>query len=88
MSPFLHTDKGNCYVLAAMDNFAKCPEAYTILDQEVEIVGVSLVGGMFARFGTAEVIHSDQGRNFESCVFAAMCKCLGIQKTKTTPLHP
>ena len=35
-----------------------------------------------------EVIHTDQGRNFESRVFAVMCEKLGSHKTRTTPLHP
>nr|XP_023993051.1 uncharacterized protein LOC112069894 [Salvelinus alpinus] len=43
---------------------------------------------MFSRFGAAESIHSDQGRSFESRVFATMCERLGMHKTRTTPLHP
>lgn len=48
----------------------------------------ALVEGMFCRFGVPETLHSDQGRNFESRVFTAMCERLGIQKTRTTPLRP
>ncbi|CAI5661042.1 unnamed protein product [Oreochromis niloticus] len=88
MGPFPRTDRGNCYVLVAMDYFTKWPEAYAIPDQEAETVAEALVEGMFSHFGTAETLHSDQGRNFESKVFAAMCECLGIKKTRTTPLHP
>ena len=88
MGPFPCTEKGNRYVLAAMDYFTKWPEAYAIPDQEAVTITDALVEGMFARFGAAEVIHSDQGRNFESRVFAAMCDRLGMQKTRTTPLHP
>lgn len=71
-----------------MDYFTKWPEAYALPDQEAETVADALIEGMFSRFGTAEVIHSDQGRNFESRVFAAMCERLGMEKTRTTPLHP
>ncbi|CAI5690254.1 unnamed protein product [Oreochromis niloticus] len=88
MGPFPRTDRGNRYVLVAMDYFTKWPEAYAIPDQEAETVADVLVEGMFSRFGTAETLHSDQGRNFESKVFAAMCERLGIKKTRTTPLHP
>ena len=88
MGPFLRTDKGNQYVLAAMEYFTKWPDAYAIPDQEAKTVADALVEGMFAMFGAAKVMHSDQGRNFESGVFFAMCDCLGMQKTPTTPLHP
>ena len=33
-------------------------------------------------------MHSDQGRNFESAVFSGVCNLLGINKTRTTALHP
>ena len=45
----------------------------------------ALLEGMFSRFGVPETLHSDQGRNFESWVFSAMCERLGIHKTRTTP---
>ena len=48
----------------------------------------ALVRGMFSRFGVPESLHSDQGRNFESRVFGAMCEQLGIHKTHTTPQRP
>ena len=48
----------------------------------------TLVEGMFSRFGVPETIHSDQGRNFESQVFAIMCERLGAYKTCATPLLP
>uniref|UniRef100_A0AAV2LIB8 Integrase catalytic domain-containing protein n=1 Tax=Knipowitschia caucasica TaxID=637954 RepID=A0AAV2LIB8_KNICA len=52
--------------------------------EEAVTVADTLVEGMFSRFGALEVIHSDQGRNFES----AICQRMGPQKTRTTPLHP
>lgn len=88
LGPFPRTERGNRYILTAMDYFTKWPEAYCLPDQEAETIVDALVGGMFSRFGAAEVIHTDQGRNFESRVFAAMCEKLGSHKTRTTPLHP
>jgi len=88
VGPLPCSDGGNRYVLTAIDYFTKWPEAYAIPDQEAETVVEALVGGMFSRFGVPETIHSDQGRNFESRVFAAMCEHLGMHKTRTSPLRP
>ncbi|KAJ8016400.1 hypothetical protein DPEC_G00006830 [Dallia pectoralis] len=64
------------------------PEAYALPNQEAETIVNALLGGFISRFGVPETIHSDQGRNFESRVFAEMCQRLGVEKTRTTPLHP
>lgn len=43
---------------------------------------------MFCRFGVPDGLHSDQGRNFESKVFAEVCERMGVKKTRMTLLHP
>ena len=88
VGPLPRTDNGIIYILSAIDYFTKWPEAYALPDQESETVAGALLGGIFSRFGVPDTLHSDQGRNFESRVFAAMCSRLGIQKTRTTPLRP
>lgn len=59
MGPFPITERGNRFVLTAMDYFTKWPEAYAISNQEAETVSDALVEGMFSRFGMAEVIYSN-----------------------------
>ena len=34
------------------------------------------------------VLHSDQGRNFESALVHEVCKLLGIRMSRTTAYHP
>ena len=41
-----------------------------------------------SRFGVPLQLHSDQGRNFESVLFNDVCNLLGVDKTRTTALHP
>lgn len=82
------TSRGNLYVLVAIDYLTKWPEAYPLPDREAITMAEALVQGMFSRFGTPSEFHSDQEWNFEAQVFVAMCSQLGIQKTRTTPLHP
>ena len=47
-----------------------------------------MVQGLVSRFGVPSQIHSDQGAQFESNLFQALCRILGIEKTHTTPYHP
>lgn len=80
LGPFPLSERGNRYILTAMDCFTKWPEAYCLPDQEAGAVVDALLEGMFSRFGTPEVIHTDQGRNFESRVFSAMCGKTGLSQ--------
>ena len=47
-----------------------------------------LVHGFISRFGVPTQIHSDEGAQFESKFFQALCDLLGMEKTQTTPYHP
>jgi hypothetical protein len=79
---------GNKYMLVAMDYFTKWPEVYPIADQEAATVAEAMVKNWVSRFGVPLQLHSDQGTNFTSTLFIEMCRLLGIEKTRTTPLHP
>ena len=86
--PFPCTPRGNRFICVAMDYFTKWPEAYAVPDHAAETVAEVLVSEFFTRFGMPGELHSDQGREFESRVFKQCCELLGVQKTRTTPLHP
>ena len=47
-----------------------------------------IVKEFVSHFGVPFPLHSDQGRNFEAELFKKMCELLGIEKTRTTALHP
>ncbi|GFV94668.1 retrovirus-related Pol polyprotein from transposon 412 [Trichonephila clavipes] len=54
----------------------------------VPTVAEAVVQHWISRYGVPLQLHSDQGRNFVSAVLKGVCELLGIDKTKTTPLHP
>ena len=88
MGELPETERGNKYVLVVSDYFTKWTECYPMPNMEAATVAKLLVEQLFTRFGVPEQIHSDQGRQFESNLFAEMCKLLQIDKTRTTPYHP
>ena len=88
LGPLPLTDQGNRYLLVAMDYFTKWPEVYPLPDQEASTIARVLVEGFFCRFGLPLELHTDQGGNFESRLFAEVCRLLGIEKTRTTPAYP
>lgn len=81
------SSKGNRYALVIMDYFSKFVRIYPMTDQKVESVVEGLLDWVYD-LGVPERIHSDRGGQFESHVFQAMCKELGINKTRTTPYRP
>ena len=75
MGPLPETTQGNKHLLVVMDHFTKWCEAFPTKDQRAKTVAEILVSKIFSRFGPPTVIHSDQGRNFESNLMQKVC-CL------------
>lgn len=88
LGPLPETPRKNKFILVVSDYFTKWTESYPLPNQEATTVAEKLVNEFICRFGVPRELHSDQGRNFESKVFAEICKLLDIGKTRTTPLHP
>ena len=88
MGPLPESPAGNTHVLVVADYFTRWTEAYAISNQEATTVAQKLVDEFFFSFSPPEQLHSDQGRNCESEVIAAICKSLGVVKSRTTLYHP
>ncbi|KAK3742155.1 hypothetical protein QZH41_007827 [Actinostola sp. cb2023] len=88
LGPLPESESSNKYILVVSDYFSKWTEAYAIPNQEAVTVAKRVVDEFVSRFGVPRQLHSDQGRNFISAVFTEMCALLGIDKTRTTALHP
>ena len=88
MGPLPETTTGNKFIVVVADYFTKWTEAYAVPNHKAETIANKVIQEYFNRFGLPEIIHSDQGRDFESNLFQEMCQILEIQKTRTTPWHP
>ena len=88
LGPLPETERRNKYIMVVADYFSKWTESYPPPNQEAWTVAQKLVDEFICRFGAPEIIHTDQGCNFESSLFQEMCDLLGVKKTRTTPYHP
>eukprot|EP00794_Sanderia_malayensis_P014448 gene14448-biopygen11548 len=88
MGPLQETAAGNRHILVVMDHFSKWCEAFATKDQKSTTVAQILVSRLFSRFGPPTVLHSDQGRNFDSNLMHEVYDMMGLKKTRTTAYHP
>ena len=77
------TGKGNRYYY-----FTEWKEACLMPNMEARTLPDIIVRVVVSRFRVPSIIHSDQGRKYESKLFLKMCKVLHFKKTRTTPYHP
>uniref|UniRef100_A0A3P8S1N8 Integrase catalytic domain-containing protein n=1 Tax=Amphiprion percula TaxID=161767 RepID=A0A3P8S1N8_AMPPE len=82
------TSRGNRYVLVVEDYFTKYVNLYALPNQTALTVAHCLFNDYVLVHGVPEVLHSDQGRQFEAEVVQTLCRLLGIKKTRTTAYNP
>ncbi|XP_062621185.1 uncharacterized protein LOC134282810 [Saccostrea cucullata] len=82
------TEDGNKYILLVSDCFTKWTKSFPMPNMEAKTVAKLIVEEVIARFGVPSVIHSDQGRQYESVLFEEMCQVLKLRKHgRTRPYH-
>lgn len=88
LGPLPKTPRGNENILMMVDQFTKWVECIPLPSQTAEVTAKAAVDHFFSRFGYPFHVFSDQGRNFESKLFAALCTALQIHKSRTTTYRP
>ena len=81
------SNRGNRYLLVLQDYFTKWAEAILMPNQTAECI-VWIIIDLFSHFAIPEILHSDQGANFESTMIQRVCAAFGITKTRTTAYPP
>ena len=75
------------YLLVVMDYFTKWADAIPLRGQKATTIAEAVIK-VCSSFGMPDILHSDQGRNFESTLFHQLLQAFGIHKTRTTAYHP
>jgi len=88
LGPLPTTSSGNRYLLVIVDCFSKWVKTFPLKKIRAKTVAEVFLNQVVFRHGVPLKVHTDQGRNFESKVFAELMEILGISKTRTTALHP
>ncbi|GFU65700.1 transposon Tf2-9 polyprotein [Trichonephila clavipes] len=71
-----------------IDRFSKWPEAQPLKDITSETVDEAFFSSWVSRFGTPAILTTDRGRQFESSLFKALSKLLGVQKCRINWIPP
>lgn len=88
IGPLPTSPEGFKYCITIIDRCTHWPEAFPVQDITAETTAKIIYEGWIARYGCPVKLTSDQGRQFESNLFAQLMKFLGIHKLRTTPYHP
>jgi len=82
--PHPRSKNGYIYILTFVDYSTKFPNAFLLRNQEAATVAKVLIDRVFAYFGTPLQILTDRNRNFESDLFAELCRRFEIDHVTTT----
>ena len=88
LGPLPLTPRGNSNILLVTDHFTNRVEIFSVLDQPATTCAEVILNEVIAGFGCLLSLHIDQGKNYESKIFAEICKLLEIHKTRTSPRNP
>ena len=76
------------YILVTSDLFTKYAVTVALQDMTAATVANAIIDEWIMKFGAPDVIHTDQGSNFNSELMQDICRIFMVEKTRTTPYHP
>ena len=87
-APIPASQKGNRFILAITDRFAKLSKCVTLRRMTAMSVASAIIDERVSAYGPLDRILSDQRPQSMSNFFIAVMKMLGIETVRTTAYHP
>jgi cleavage and polyadenylation specificity factor subunit 1 len=84
----LPINKGQRYIMTAVDRYTRWPEAIPIPDATAETVADAFIAHWISRYGVPTSITTDRGAQFESHLWRRLMHLMGTTKIRTTSYHP
>ena len=88
VGPLSKTDKGNRYIIVAVDYFTKYPEAKAVKEATAKEVSTFIYEEIICRHGCIEKLLSDRESHFNNQIIQELTKKFGIKHRFSTPYHP
>jgi len=88
VGPLPRTEKGNRYILVAMDYFTKWPEAKPLPRATAELTSDFIYNEIICRHGCPKYILSDRGTHFNNQLIKDLMQKFEIQHLLSSPYHP
>src|SRR5215208_1624765 len=82
------TEKGNRYVITAIDYFTRFPEARAVPRATAQEAAKFIYEEIICRHGIVDIIHSDQGTHFNNELIKALMKRCDMKHHQVTAYHP
>ena len=76
------------YILVISDLFTKYAVAVSLKDMTAKTVATTLVEDWSLKVRAPDILHTDQGANFNIEVVKDFCQVFMIDRTRTSPYHP
>jgi transposase InsO family protein len=88
VGPLPVTERGNRYIVVAMDYFTRWPEAKPLKSANAETVATFIYEEIICRYGAPKVIQSDQGTHFVNELIRNLTERFKVKHSLSSPYHP
>ena len=83
LGPLIESHRSNKYIIVLTDCFTKWPSTYAVPRATAPAVANAVIDWI-GEFGVMKILHSDQGRQFESAIIQEICQRFNIHKRRTS----